>query len=190
MSNEGTGSSKVRRERAPVSDRTSLTKDEVSAWQAETRVSRTLSFIRNKYGIDDDQVDADINELAKNLPAVRHAIRDTVDADDAQSVLLVVQKRRAILAQRYVAVLGACEQARSFRDILKQWLYRKREIQEQRNDKLREACMSQVLLPVIRFVDRQQAQLKQMETLQWALKGNQEAVIAQIRIWTTQIRDP
>jgi hypothetical protein len=134
-------------------------------------------------------VEADIQKLSSNVPALDRPVRDDRDADRAQKVLVAIGQRRSQLVGCYVAVLGVHEQLKAYHDTVKNWLYRKPEIQECKNETARTSCMAQVLAPVISLLGSLSRHLKQMEAIQWALRANQESVAAQIRVWTTQSRD-
>jgi hypothetical protein len=136
-----------------------------------------------------DTVDGDIDRLADHIPFLIRPIHTDEDADHAQDVLVSIGRRRSILAQRYTAVLGVHERLKSYQDSVKNWLYRKAEIQGCRNEAARNACTAQVLAPLTKVLSALARQLKQMETVQWALRSNQECVQAQIRVWTTQTHD-
>jgi hypothetical protein len=136
-----------------------------------------------------EQAEKDLETLASKPIDPPSAIVDEESLDLVKKCLTRIQRRRNKILAMYLACLRPYTLGRAVLEAIRSVICSDEAVSCLRNESIRSGAVRQVIGNVDLTLARLKAVVDGIDTVRWALKENQEALVAQIGIWRTEVRE-
>lgn len=173
-----------KKKRTPKPKPTRLSDIEVSKYKKELKpVFKGFKFVMEKFRVDLDKISDDIMRLNEDHVDPPKLVRGEVSSKTAAKTLSKFHKRRNRLTEMKIA----CTEVKSRWNVLltraQDMLRSKVTVNSLRNSELRDAAVRQVIGGMLDRYGRMSMFVEELESMLWATKNNQDALIAQLEVY-------